>query len=216
MDTRSPRQTFSSVDELREVVGQPMELAAVKSIDHLDKYCKAFIARAPFLCIGTAAANGRADVSPRGDGPGFVQVLDDNTLFIPERPGNKRVDSLGNIVENTNVGIIFLVPGYEETLRINGRARVIVDDALLEDATVKGKKPKIGIEVTVDEAFLHCAKAIKRSKLWDASRHCERGELPSLAQMVMEQVAPPDDPPSKDAIDAADEFVEDNYRNELY
>lgn len=213
MDTRSPHQTFTSVDQLREVVGQPMELAAVKSIDHLDKYCKAFIERAPFLCIGTAAANGRADVSPRGDGPGFVEVLDDNTLFIPERPGNKRVDSLGNIVENTHVGIIFLVPGYEKTLQINGRARVIIDDALLENATVKGKKPKIGIEVTVDEAFLHCAKAIKRSKLWDASQHCE---LPSLSQIVMEQVAPPDDPPSDDAIHAADEFVEDNYRNELY
>ncbi len=215
--TANPAQhRFPSEDELRKFIGKPMDLAAAKAIDHLDKHCKAYIERSPFICIGTASADGRADVSPRGDSPGFVQVLDMHTLFIPDRPGNNRLDTMTNIIENPNVGIFFLVPGFEVTLRVNGQATIIRDEALLDQARVKGKTPKIGIRVVVDEAYLHCAKAIKRSKLWDEASKRNRKEMPSLARMVLEQIAPPDDPPTEEAVKATDEFVEDNYKNELY
>ena len=215
--TANPAQhRFPSEDELRKFIGKPMDLAVAKAIDHLDKHCKAYIERSPFICIGTASADGRADVSPRGDSPGFVQVLDMHTLFIPDRPGNNRLDTMTNIIENPNVGIFFLVPGFEVTLRVNGQATIIRDEALLDQARVKGKTPKIGIRVVVDEAYLHCAKAIKRSKLWDEASKRNRKEMPSLARMVLEQIAPPDDPPTEEAVKATDEFVEDNYKNELY
>ncbi len=216
MAANTEQQVFTSEEQLREYIGKPMDLAVAKAIDHLDKYCKAFIARAPFICIGTASADGRADVSPRGDGPGFVQVLDEHTIFIPDRPGNNRLDTMTNIIANPNVGIIFLVPGFEDTLRVNGRATIVRDGPLLDKATVKGKTPRVGIRVAVDEAYLHCAKAIKRSKLWDEASKHDRAELPSLAKMVLEQIAPPDQPPAPATIAEADAFVEDNYRNELY
>jgi uncharacterized protein len=210
------QRMFSSEDELRDFIGRPMDLAVAKAIDHLDPHCRAYIERSPFICIGTASADGRADVSPRGDGPGFVQVLDEHTLFIPDRPGNKRLDTMTNIIANPNVGIIFLVPGFEVTLRINGQATIVRDEALLDKATVKGKTPKVGIRVAVDEAYLHCAKAIKRSKLWDEDSKRDRKEMPSLARMVLEQIASPDSPPTEEAVRTTDEFIEDNYKNELY
>lgn len=211
-----PAQVFSSENELRDYIGRPMDLAVAKAIDHLDKYCRAFIARSPFLTIGTASADGRGDVSPRGDQAGFVQVLDDHTLFIPDRPGNNRLDTMTNIIANPNVGILFLVPGFEDCLRVNGQARVVRDDALLDAATVKGKTPRIGILVEVAEAYLHCAKAIRRSRLWEAESHHERRELPSLGKMILEQTAAADAPPAADFVAEVDALIEENYRNELY
>ena len=216
MAANPAQHIFSSEDDLREYIGRPADLAKAKAIDHLDKHCRAYIERSPFICIGTAAADGQADVSPRGDGPGFVQVLDDKTIFIPERPGNKRLDTLSNIIANPNVGIFFMVPGFEVTLRINGKATIVRDDALLEKATVKGKTPKLGIRVAVDEAYLHCAKAVKRSKIWDEASKRDRKEMPSLGRMVLEQVAPPEQPPTEKVVQATDEYIEDNYKNELY
>ena len=212
----NPEQVFDSEDQLRDYIGKPMDLAVAKAIDHLDKHCRAFIARSPFLCIGTASSDGRGDVSPRGDGPGFVQVLDDNTLFIPDRPGNNRMDTMTNIIANGNVGLLFLVPGFEDCLRVNGRATIVRNDDLLEEATVRGRTPKIGIRVAVDEAYLHCAKAIRRSKLWDEDSKHDRKELPSLGKMILEQTAPPEEPPSDDFVAEVDELIEDNYKNELY
>ncbi len=203
-------------DSVREVIGTPMELAAKKAIPRLDKYCRELVRRSPFLTIGTANANGKADVSPRGDKPGFVLVLDDNTIFIPERPGNNRVDTLINITENPNVGLLFLVPGYDETLRVNGRASVVKDSALLERCAVKGKVPKVGILVAVEEAYLHCAKAFRRSKLWDPESRQDRSEMPSLGKMILDQTADAGNPPAEDEVKIADEYIEDNYRNELY
>lgn len=211
-----PEQVFSTEEELREYIGHPMDLAAAKAIDHLDKHCRAFIARSPFLTIGTASADGRGDVSPRGDQPGFVQILDDNTLFIPERPGNKRFDTMSNIMTNGNIGILFLVPGFEDCLRVNGRASIVRNETLLERAAVKGRTPKIGIRVAVDEAYLHCAKAIRRSKLWDEASKHDRSELPSLGKMVLEQTAAADLPPTAQVIAEVDAYIEENYRNELY
>ena len=201
---------------VREVIGTPMELAAKKAIPKLDKYCRELIQRSPFLTIGTANANGKADVSPRGDQPGFVLILDDNTIFIPERPGNNRVDTLINITENPNVGLLFMVPGFDETLRVNGRASVVKDEALLERCAVKGRVPKIGVMVAIEEAYLHCAKAFRRSKLWDPDSRQDRKEMPSLGKIILDQTAEANKPPADDEVKVVDEYIENNYRNELY
>ncbi|HZQ35167.1 MAG TPA: pyridoxamine 5'-phosphate oxidase family protein, partial [Dehalococcoidia bacterium] len=150
--------------------------------------CRAFIARSPFALLGTASAAGFCDVSPRGDLPGFARVLDERTLVLPERPGNRRTDSLSNIIENPQVGLLFLVPGIEETLRVNGRAAISADAELLASMAVQGKAPRLAIVVEVREAYLHCAKAFRRSQLWDVSRHADRGELPSLGCMLRDQL----------------------------
>jgi PPOX class probable FMN-dependent enzyme len=155
-------------------------------------------------------------VSPRGDQPGFALVLDANTLYLPERPGNARYDSLVNIIENPHVGLLFFVPGYEDMLRVNGRAQLVHDEALAARCVVNGKAPKIGIRVTVEEAYLHCAKALKRSQLWSAESHRDRKELPSLGQMVLEQTAAANEAPTDETIRMVDDYIEDNYRNELY
>ena len=208
--------TINDEKALREFVGEPIDLAVMKARPSLDKYSKEFISRSPFLSLGTSDASGKVDVSPRGDAPGFVLVLDDNTIFIPERPGNRRVDSLSNIVSNPNVGLLFMIPGFEDTLRVNGRASVVTDESLLEQCAVKGKVPKTGIRVEVEEAYIHCAKAFKRSKLWDPQSQQDRSEMPSLAQMILEQVSPQDTPPSDSDIAAGDDLVEGDYKENLY
>ena len=208
--------TLRSESELRSDYGEPMELALKKQLGKLDVYCKDFISRSPFLCIGTSAADGKADVSPRGDPPGFVQVLDDNTIFIPDRPGNNRLDSMSNIVENSNVGILFMIPGYEDTLRVNGKARIVKDEKILERCAVNSKVPKMGIMVDVHEAYLHCAKALKRSKLWHPDSRQDRKEMPTLAKMILEQASPSDKQPTKQEVNEGDEFIEDNYKTGLY
>ena len=209
-------QVFTSSEELQSYIGAPMELAVRKAIAHLDQHCRSFIARSPFVSIGTAASNGRADVSPRGDAPGFVQVLDDNTLFIPDRPGNNRMDTMLNIIENPNVGLLFMVPGFEDLLRVNGRAQIVRDEDLLGQAVVNGKTPKVGILVAVDEAYLHCAKAVKRSRLWDEASRQDRTALPSLGKMILEQTAAANAPPAAEAVAQVDELIEENYRTSLY
>ncbi len=208
--------TIDNEEELREHFGEPMELALLKELGKLDKHCKEFINRSPFLCIGTSSSSGSADVSPRGDPPGFVKIIDDNTIFIPDRPGNNRLDTLNNIIENPNVGILFIIPGYEDTLRINGKAHLTKDQKILERCIVNRKVPSMGILVEVSEAYLHCAKAIRRSKLWYPDSQQKRDEMPTLAKMILEQVATPDAPPSEQEVKEADEFVEDNYKTGLY
>lgn len=207
---------YETEEALRALMGQPMDLAVRKALPALDKYCRAYIERSPFLTLGTADATGRTDVSPRGDRPGFVLVLDDRRLFIPERPGNARYDSLTNILSNPRVGLLFFVPGYEDTLRVNGRARLIAEPALLERCAVKGKLPKLGIEVTVEEAYLHCAKALKRSQLWDATTQRDRNELPTLGRMILEQTAEAGSAPAAEVVRNVDELIEENYRTSLY
>lgn len=208
--------TIQSEAALREVVGETIELAVLKQRPSLDKHSREFISRSPFLSLGTSDNTGKVDVSPRGDAPGFVLVIDDNTLFIPERPGNRRVDSLSNIVSNPNVGLLFMIPGFEDTLRVNGRASVVMDEALLDKCAVKGKSPKTGILVEVQEAYIHCAKAFKRSKLWDPASLQDRAEMPSLAKIVLDQLSPEDSAPSDQDVAAGDEMVEDDYKNNMY
>ncbi|MDA0230838.1 MAG: pyridoxamine 5'-phosphate oxidase family protein [Proteobacteria bacterium] len=216
MDDQNSDTVVASEDELRGSYGEPMDIALMKQLRKLDAHCKDFISRSPFLCIGTSAADGKADVSPRGDPPGFVQVLDDNTIFIPDRPGNNRLDTMSNIVANPDVGLLFLIPGFEDALRVNGKAKLVKDKKILERCAVNRKVPTMGIMVEVDEAYLHCAKAVRRSKLWQAESQQDRKEMPTLAQMILEQVATPEKQPTKEEIKEGDEFVEENYKTGLY
>jgi PPOX class probable FMN-dependent enzyme len=197
-------------------MGETMDIAIEKNRPKLDKHCCDYINRSPFLCLGTSDAEGKADVSPRGDAPGFVQILDDHTLFIPDRPGNNRLDSMTNIVENSSVGLLFVIPGYNDTLRVNGMAKIVNDKALTANSQIKGRVPKVGILIDVREAFLHCAKALIRSKLWDPDSIQERNEMPTLAHMILDQVAAPEAPPTIKEVADADEFIDENYKTELY
>jgi uncharacterized protein len=183
-------QVVASEHELREIVGTPGHRAALKERPMLDHHCRAFIARSPFLLMATAGADGRCDVSPKGDAPGFVRVLDDRRLVIPDRPGNKRLDGMVNLITNPYVGLIFIVPGRDETLRINGRAWITRDPDLLRECTVHGKTPLLAVGVEVEQSFLHCAKAFLRSHLWKHDEWPSRDVLPSMACVLYDQIHP--------------------------
>ncbi|GAB2186665.1 pyridoxamine 5'-phosphate oxidase family protein [Roseibium sp. LAB1] len=209
----NPEFVISDERTLRSQFSELSPLAAKKCLSALDKHAQDFIRRSPFLCLGTQSAEGKADVSPRGDPVGFVKVLDPQTLAIPDRPGNNRLDSLANIVANPNVGLLFLVPGYDETLRVNGTATVVTDPDLLKTMSVKDRAPKLAIVVKVSEVFLHCAKAFRRSHLWNPEHLQDRSEMPSLSKIILDQTtgAPDDDEMRK--LDAA---LEETYRKTLY
>jgi PPOX class probable FMN-dependent enzyme len=185
------KKPVTSEADLRSLVGEPHALALAKELRALDVHCRDFIARAPFLLLATAGADGRCDVSPKGDGPGFVLVLDERHLLIPDRPGNKRLDGMRNLLTNPHVGLIFLIPGVEETLRVNGRGWIVRDEDLLARCEARGKVPTLGIGVEVEEAFIHCAKAFKRSGLWEPGRWPDLTGLASTATMLHDQTRPP-------------------------
>ena len=172
---------------LRALHHQPMSRATDKVLRALDQHCRRIIALSPFCVVATQGPKG-ADISPRGDPAGFVRVLDERTLLLPDRVGNNRLDSLTNLLVNPLIGLLFLVPGVNETLRINGTARITNDARLLAPCAVDNRSPKVGLIVAIDEAFLHCAKALVRSALWDGSRHVERANLPSYAEMLLDHV----------------------------
>ncbi|BAT61897.1 pyridoxamine 5'-phosphate oxidase [Variibacter gotjawalensis] len=176
---------LTSIDEVRAMHPPAMSRATDKVIKRLDKHCRAILARSTFCLVGTHGANG-ADVSPRGDPAGFVRVLDDRHILLPDRIGNNRFDSYDNIFENGMVGLLFVVPGMAETLRINGKARVTNDAALLEGSAVQGRAPRIGLLIEVLEAYLHCAKSINRAKLWDPAHFINRDDLPSYGAMLVD------------------------------
>jgi PPOX class probable FMN-dependent enzyme len=178
---------ITTMDELRAIVGKPSQSVIDKVQRQIDEMSAAWIEASPFVLIGTADAEGNMDVSPKGDPAGFVKVYDSTTILIPDRPGNRRVDTLGNILQNPKIGLIFLVPGKEETLRINGRAQIVRDAALREQFAVKGKAPALLIAVSVDEVFFHCAKCMIRSKLWDAMDAPANDDLPGLAEIIVGQ-----------------------------
>ncbi len=197
--------------ELRELMGEPDGLAVGKQLDRLDHHCRSFIALSPFVLVGTVGSGGACDVSPRGDGPGFVLVLDEKTLAIPERPGNRRLDSLLNILETGTVGLLFVVPGFEETLRVNGRASVVRDADVLGRTAVRGRAPAVAIGVEVEECFLHCAKAFKRSGLWREGEWPERSAFPSLGRIFRDQGAVPGA-----SAEDLDHRIEESYAKRLY
>ena len=169
--------------ELRRLLGEPSDLVRAKVTDRLDGLTRQFVDRSPFVLLATSAPDGSCDVSPRGDPPGFVHVLDDRTLLLPERPGNRLADSLRNVLRNPHVGLLFIVPGVGDTLRVNGRATIVTDEELLGPSAVEGKVPKLGLLVEVEEVFTHCSKAFLRAQLWDPSRHVDRSELPSSGEI---------------------------------
>jgi hypothetical protein len=201
--------TIGTHDGLRDCYPQPLERSLRKSLPALDSHMREFINRSPFLCLGTSGSGG-ADVTPRGDSPGFVHVIDDQTLLIPDWPGNNRLDSLSNIVGNPNVGLLFFIPGVNETLRVNGTAEITTEPEMIERWTVGGKHPRSAMRVAVREAYLHCAKALMRSKLWEADYRIERAELPTYAQMLKDQGV------TTQSVEELQASIDESYRTRLY
>ena len=177
------QNTLTTLDELRGIFPEPTGQAAAKGLNKLDKHCRHFIAHSPFMVLGTVG-----DTSPKGDAPGFVSVLDDHTLLMPDRKGNNRIDSYQNIIEDPRISMIFFVPGVNETLRVNGRGEITTDAALLAPLLFQGRPPVTGLLLHIDEAFLHCAKALIRSHLWDADHHVADGTIPPAGRMMAEQI----------------------------
>jgi PPOX class probable FMN-dependent enzyme len=180
----------TSEQELRDMLGMPAPRSVLKERQSLDEHFRAYIALSPFLLMATSGADGSCDVSPKGDAPGFVVVLDDRRIVIPDRPGNKRFDGMNNLLANPHIGLIFFVPGREETLRINGRAWITKDPELLANCAAQDKTPQLAIGVEVEQCFLHCAKAFLRSKLWQHAQWPAPDALASMAQVLHDQIKP--------------------------
>ncbi|MCL7746233.1 MSMEG_1061 family FMN-dependent PPOX-type flavoprotein [Halalkalibacter alkaliphilus] len=174
---------ITTEEELRNIVGSPHKNVVNKTISVIDEHCKNFIARSPLLFLATADSKGHCDVSPRGDEPGTVLVLNDHQLVIPDRPGNKRLDSISNILSNPQIGLLFLIPGLDDVLRINGRATIIKNDDILNQMSLKGKKPLLGIGVDVEEAFIHCPRALNQSNIWNRESWEDKEALPTLMEI---------------------------------
>ncbi len=203
------KHSITTAERLREVVGAEIPGLAEKNQDCLNEFAIDFLSRCPFLVLSTSDANGRADASPKGDAPGFVQVEDERTLIIPDRPGNKLAYGHLNIIENPHVGVLFMIPGTPETLRVNGRAELTTDPALLEQLAARGKPAVLAIRVHIDECFFHCAKAFIRSDLWKPDAWPDRQKI-SFGRMYAKQRGA--DEATAQEIDA---FVEADYRDNL-
>src|SRR5213594_4586761 len=195
--------------ELRKVYPPVVERARLKTQVKLDNHCRNFIARAPFVCLGSSSEKG-ADVTPRGDQPGFVLVLDDTTLAIPDWPGNNRLDSLSNILLNPRVALLFLIPGVDETLRVSGTAEISTSSELLERWQRNGKMPRTALVVTVGEAFFHCGKALIRSRLWRDDYKIQRSELPAYGEILKDQIV------TSETAEEIEVSIQSGYRNKLY
>jgi len=187
-----PTQFIETEEELREILGTPSETQANKCIDHIDALCRAWIERTPFIVISTANKSGSMDVSPKGDPPGFVKVLDENTLAIPDRPGNRRADGFINILRNPNCAMVFIIPGRHEVVRVNGEARITTDEELLRSMAVNNKVPNLAIIVHVKEAMFHCGKAIVRSSLWKTEDWPSIDGLPTYGEALFAHASPPE------------------------
>ena len=187
-------------EALRALYREPSERAVKKQLERLDTHCRRFIALSPFFVLASADAEGRVDASPRGGEPGFVKVLDERTVLVPDSPGNNRLDSMQNLVARPGVGLLFMVPGVDETLRINGRASLRTNAALIDLCANERRRPPLVIAVEVKEAYLHCAKALMRSKLWHPAAKQERSVLPSMGQMLKDQIGSSGDPESDAAM----------------
>ena len=170
--------------QLREIIGTPIDTVVAKLADRLNHLTRQFIEASPFVCVGTASPQGGLDISPRGDPAGFVRVLDDRTLLLPERPGNRLADTLSNLLADDRIALLFLIPGVGDTFRVNGTAVIVDDPELLAESAVEGKVPKLGIVVSIEEAYTQCSKAMIRSDLWNPERNIERSELPSSGEII--------------------------------
>jgi PPOX class probable FMN-dependent enzyme len=200
---------IKTVDELRLLYNEPRAAARLKALDQLDTFCRDFIALSPFFVLASCNANGHADASPRGDQPGFVRVLDEHTLLIPDRPGNNRLDTMRNIVSNPDVGMLFFVPGFNETLRVNGTATIEQDPEVCAQFAVNGKPALSVMRVSICEAFFHCGKALMRSRLWDPTTYRERSAFPSHGRILSEQT-------KTVSVEESEAYVAKSYRERLY
>jgi PPOX class probable FMN-dependent enzyme len=178
--------------QLREILGgEPAELIRKKIADRLNPLTRQFIEQSPFVVVATGRPDGGLDVSPRGDPAGFVRIIDERTLLLPDRPGNKLADTLTNLLEDDRIALLFLIPGVNDTFRVNGRARIVDDPEMLAASEVEGKAPLLGIFVEVEEAYTQCPKAFLRSELWNPERHIDRSELPRSGE-ILRAIADPD------------------------
>jgi uncharacterized protein len=180
----APLRTITDEGALRAIVGSPTDLVASKIADRLNDLTRQFVERSPFVCVATKLPGGGVDVSPRGDPAGFVRILDERTLLIPDRPGNRLADTLTNLLADPSIGLLFLIPGVGDSFRVNGRGAITDDVELLAPSAVEGSPPRLGIVVSIDEAYTQCSKALIRSDLWNPERHVERSELPSPGEIL--------------------------------
>lgn len=185
----SPR-LISDEAQLREIVGWPSEVVRSKIADRLNELTRQFVERSPFVCVATKLPGGGVDVSPRGDPPSFVRILDERTLLLPERPGNRLADTLTNLLADPAIGLLFLIPGVGDSFRVNGRGAITDDEELLAPSELEGSVPRLGIIVSIDEAYTQCSKALIRSDLWNPERQIERSELPSSGEILRSLNAP--------------------------
>ena len=199
-------------EELRTIykTPRPTDGSIRKELKALDGHCRSFIGKSPFVLIGSSVGEGNADVTPKGDKPGFAAILDDRTIAIPDRPGNNRLDTLENILRNPSVGLLFLIPGMNETLRVNGDARITVDAGLRERLVVDGKEPQSVVVVTVKAAYMHCAKAFMRSDLWKPESWYDRATLPTLGQILRDQLV------VADSAEATDRWLDEEYKQTMW
>lgn len=202
---------IASRDALRELMGIASQVAIDKELTYIDPHARTFIEHSPLVCIATADDQGRVDVSPKGDPVGFVRVLNEHTLLIPERPGNRRLDGFENILRNSQIGLLFLVPGRDETLRVNGKAMLITDPALMETMTYRDKAPVMATAVEVEEVFFHCGKACIRSNLWKPAEWGDISDIASFGKILLDQTKATDT-----TVEALDCYLEDAYRTKLY
>lgn len=205
------RDVITTEQQLRDLMGHANTRAIEKETAYLTAECQAFIAKSPFMLLATSGADGRCDVAPKGDPPGFVRVLDERHLVIPDRPGNKRFDGLRNILENPHVGLVFLVPGRQETLRVNGRASITQDPDLLDSMLVRGKRPWFALGVEVEQCFMHCAKAFVRSELWEPASWPDLSTVPTGAELILAAI-----PALPMSAAELEQDLAEGYRTKLY
>lgn len=201
---------ITSREELRSAFDATHDVAIKKVLRSIDSHSRRFIEKSPFLLIGSQDAAGNGDVSPKGDFPGFVKILDNKTLAIPDRPGNNRLDTWENIIENPGVGLIFMIPGMNETLRINGEARLTLDAELCAQMQVNNRPAKAVLIVKVREVYMHCAKAFIRSKLWSPETWAPRSDMPTLGQILKDQAE------LSEEADKLDDILDEAYRASLW
>jgi len=204
-------EIITTETRLREITGHAGDLARDKVIDHIDEHAAHFISRCPFLLLSTRGADGREDISPKGDPAGFVKVIDNKTLAIPDRPGNRRMDSFSNLMVDDQIGLILLIPGHSDTLRISGRAQIVQDAAMGETMAIRGRVPELIVIVSVEEVCMHCPKCMIRSGLWTPESWPHMDDFPSLAQIVKAHAAQDDV-----ALAQIEDLIESSARDRLY
>jgi len=202
---------LSNEKDLRDHYLAPSDGAVDKQLNQIDPHCASLIEQSPLVCIGTAREGAMPDVSPRGGEPGFVKIVDPRTLYLPDWPGNNRLDTMTNVVETGSVGLLFFIPGFNDMLRVNGRAEISVDPEILGQFEMRSRNPRSVMVIHVEEAYLHCTKALVRSDLWNPKKHLDRSALPSAGTMYRDQMALEDIPAKM-----IDDALEQNEKDGLY